>query len=180
MQRNKLFKITYGNDIYYCILYQTNEDILNCISDYLFKGYTLNNSTYDYIQQIQNERYLFNDFEYNIFKTLNYFDYIHSNLMRIKLCEMLYRYINNYYRKVANSTTTKFTTSCCLKLVDLQRECNELIEKETNKIKHSYNTRSNYKQKKYLESIHIAIKRFNREANDCLILIDQLHKSIWV
>ena len=94
MQRNKLFQITYENDIYYLILYQTNKDIVNCISNYLFKGYTLNNSTYDYIQQLQTKTYVFNDFEYNIFKTLDYFDYIHSNLMRIKLCEMLYRYIN--------------------------------------------------------------------------------------
>ena len=186
MLRIKLLKLLYGDDNCDFLLQKVNKDCLNYIGSFLCKGYTLNNETIYNIKVIQYKPYTYDMFKDIMGNLLNEYENLDDNISRLKQSEIIYRYINMYYSKVASTNSNKFTNACYNKAKRLQIECNCLYQDEKNKILHTYNTRKNLKMKEELHKLNTSIDTFKREIDTAIYLLIDITKkystlppSIW-
>lgn len=186
MLRIKLFRILYGDDNCDYLIQKINKDCLNNITAFLCKGYTLNNETIYSIKAIQYKTYTYEMFKESMSMLLNCYDDLDDYIAKIKQSEILYRYINIYYSKVANTNTNRFTNACYIKAKSLQTECKSLYLDLIGKILHNYNTRKNLKMKEELHKLNVSCAKFTREIETAIYLLRETNKkysllppSIW-
>ena len=186
MLRIKLLRLLYGEENCDFFIQKVNKDCLNYIGSFLCKGYTLNNETMYNIKLIQHKPYTYNMFKDTMGKLLNEYENLNDNISRLKQSELVYRFINMYYSKVASTDSNKLTNVCYIKAKRLQIECNSLYLDENKKILHTYNTRKNFKMKEDLHKLNASIDKFKREIETAIhLLIDITKKystlppSIW-
>lgn len=186
MLRIKLFRILYGDDNCDYLIQKINKDCLNYIGSFLCKGYTLNNETIYSIKAIQYKTYTYDMFKDTMSDLLNQYDKLDDNISKIKQSEIVYRYINMYYSKVASTNSNKLTNVCYIKAKSLQTECKSLYLDENKKILHTYNTRKNFKMKEDLHKLNASIDKFKREIETAIYLLIDITKkystlppSIW-
>ena len=177
MLRIKLFRILYGDDNCNFFIQKLNKDCLNNIAAFLCIGFTLNNESINSIKLIQEKPYTFHTFKHILSTILNVYETLDDKIGKIRQCEIVYRYINMYYSKVASYTTSYFTTICYNKAKILQMECITLYNDENNKIIHNYNTRKNLKMKEELHKLNILCEKFTREIEPAIYYLGELNKK---
>jgi hypothetical protein len=176
MLRINLLRILYRDDNCNFLIEKLNKDCLNIIGSFLCIGYTLNNETIHCIKQLRETPYTYYTFTLSIGKFLDQYEYLESKLAKIKQSELLYRYINMYYAKIAHRMLSNLTQIIHSKAILLQVECNEVCDEVSKKNIHNYNTRYNSKQRQLIDFLNISRIRFIKEAKESLNLLNNLNE----